>query len=143
MGEKVILLVEDNSLDEELTLRTLRRARLANPVVVARDGAEALDRLFARGAHASRAPAEAPALVLLDVNLPKISGFDVLRTIREDPATHALPVIVLLSAHARPDPVMDHEPKSPAIAKPIELAALLQAARQVGVDWLVLDRTIT
>src|SRR5687768_5362030 len=94
----VILLVEDNASDEALTLRALRKSNVANPVVVTRDGAEALDYLFARGAHAGRDIRQLPQVVLLDLNLPKISGLDVLRAIRAEERTRVLPVVILTSS---------------------------------------------
>ena len=95
MNEKVILLVEDSQRDEELTLRALRKNNIKNQVVVARDGAEALDYLFATGAHAGRNTAEQPTVVLLDIKLPKIDGLEVLRRIRDDERTKLLPVVIL------------------------------------------------
>src|SRR5947208_3346062 len=98
MSEHFILLVEDNASDEELTLRALRKNNIGNKVVVARDGAEALDFLFARAAYAERDPKDVPQVVLLDLNLPKIGGLDVLRAIRADDRTKVLPVVILTSS---------------------------------------------
>jgi two-component system, response regulator len=95
----VIMLVEDNPKDEELTLRALKKSNIANPVVVARDGVEALDYLFARGAHANRDPAGMPQVILLDLKLPKIDGLEVLKTLRADERTKHLPVVVLTSSN--------------------------------------------
>src|SRR5689334_2447359 len=98
MHVPVILLVEDSESDEKLTLRALRKAHIVNEIVVARDGAAALDFIFARGVYASRDVAELPHVVLLDLNLPKIGGLDVLRAIRADERTRNLPVVILTSS---------------------------------------------
>jgi two-component system response regulator len=98
MNEPFILLVEDNPNEEELTIRALNKNRLANKVIVARDGAEALDFLFARGAYAGRNASELPQLTLLDLKLPKLSGLEVLRVIRADERTKLLPVVVLTTS---------------------------------------------
>jgi two-component system, response regulator len=96
MSEKMILLVEDNPDDEELTTRALRQAKIANEIEVARDGAEALEFLFGEGAHAGRDSSRTPAVVLLDLKLPKISGLDVLRRLRADPRTKLIPTVILV-----------------------------------------------
>ena len=98
MMHKEILLVEDNPDDVELTRIAFTQAKIANKLVVARDGAEALDYLFARGAHADRDPTQLPSIVLLDLNLPKVDGREVLQAIREDPRTRSLPVVVLTTS---------------------------------------------
>src|SRR5258706_10036655 len=98
MSEHTILLVEDNSSDEELTLRALKKSNISNKVVVARDGSSALDYLFARGAHAARDAKDLPQVVLLDLNLPKMGGLEVLRAIRADERTKLLPVVILTSS---------------------------------------------
>jgi two-component system response regulator len=98
MKDKIILLVEDNQNDEELTLRALKKSQILNRVVVVRDGVEALDYLFSRGSHASRPSNEIPQVILLDLKLPKIDGLEVLRAIRADDRTKLLPVVVLTSS---------------------------------------------
>src|SRR5882757_7458689 len=98
MNDKPILLVEDNKDDETLTLRALRKNNILNEVIVVRDGAEALDFLFARGMHAHRDPKALPYVVLLDLNLPKVNGLGVLKQLRADPRTRLLPVVVLTSS---------------------------------------------
>src|SRR6266700_742420 len=98
MSDQVILLVEDNASDEELTLRALKKSNILNTVAVARDGAEALDYLFARGAYASRNASDVPVVILLDLNLPKIGGIEVLRSIRANEHTKLLPVVILTSS---------------------------------------------
>src|SRR5207245_10239331 len=97
MSDKVIFLVEDNSTDEELTLLALKKANIANRVVVARDGAEALDYLLGKGAYADRDVKDLPQIILLDLNLPKIGGLEVLRAIRANELTKVLPVVILTS----------------------------------------------
>src|SRR5687768_7700698 len=109
MKEKMILLVEDNPDDEELTLRALRQARVANEVTVVRDGSEALDFLFATGTHAGRDVSRTPALVLLDLKLPKLSGIDVLNRMRADPRTKLIPVVVLTSSSEDEDMVNSYQ----------------------------------
>src|SRR4029077_16294617 len=98
MMEKAIMLVEDNANDEELTLRALRKSNIANEVFVARDGQEAVDFLFSTGRHAGREPARMPAVILLDLKLPKLNGIDVLQRIRADARTRLIPVVVLTSS---------------------------------------------
>src|SRR6478735_1590932 len=98
MKDRIILLVEDNPNDEELTLRALKKSQILNRVVVVRDGAEALDYLFTRGAHTSRPASEVPQVILLDLKLPKIDGLEVLREIRADDRTKLLPVVILTSS---------------------------------------------
>src|SRR5262249_31860945 len=98
MHDRVIVLVEDNATDEELTLRAFRKSNIGNRIVVLRDGAEALDYFFQRGAHASRPDNEIPQVVLLDLKLPKISGLDVLRALRADERTRLIPIVILTSS---------------------------------------------
>jgi two-component system response regulator len=136
-----ILLVEDNSSDEELTLRALRKANISNKVVVARDGAAALDYLFARGAYASRDPNEVPQVVLLDLNLPKLSGLDVLRAIRADERTRVLAVVILTSSKEDRDLVSGYELGANSyIVKPVDFTQFAEAVRQLGLYWLVLNQ---
>lgn len=140
-AEHVILLVEDNSIDEELTLRSLRRNKIANEVVVARDGAAALDYLFARGAHAGRDQAELPQIVLLDLNLPKVGGLDVLRAIRSNERTKLLPVVILTSSKEDQDLVEGYELGANSyIVKPVDFTQFAEAVRQLGIYWLVLNQ---
>ena len=137
---KDILLVEDNPDDVELTRLAFEEANVANRLIVARDGAEALDYLFARGRHADRNRAELPSIVLLDLNLPKLDGREVLQAIRADPATRDLPVIVLTTS-AEP---FDVEASyalgvNSYIQKPVDFEQFVSAVRQVGLYWLVLN----
>jgi len=138
--QKDILLVEDNPDDVELTRLAFEEANVANPVVVAADGAEALDYLFARGKHASRDPKQLPSIVLLDLNLPKLDGREVLQAIRANPTTRELPVIVLTTS-AEP---FDVEASyalgvNSYIQKPVDFEQFVGAVRQVGLYWLVLN----
>ena len=138
---KPILLVEDNPRDLELTLIALERSQLANDVVIARDGAEALDYLFARGSHTGRTAADLPAVVLLDLNLPKLNGREVLQAIRSDPATRSLPVVVLTTS-AEPfdvDAVYELGANS-YIQKTVEFERFVDAVRQIGLYWLTLNQ---
>lgn len=140
MPHKEILLVEDNQDDVELTRLAFEEANVANHLVVVRDGAEALDYLFARGRYASRHAGELPSIVLLDLNLPKLDGREVLQAIRADPATRDLPVIVLTTS-AEP---FDVEASyalgvNSYIQKPVDFEQFVWAVRQVGLYWLVLN----
>jgi two-component system, response regulator len=139
--EHVILLVEDNSSDEELTLRALKKHNISNRVVVARDGAAALDYLFARGKHAGRELTESPQIVLLDLNLPKIGGLDVLRAIRADERTRLLPVAILTSSREDRDLLSGYECGANSyIVKPVDFTQFAEAVRQLGMYWLVLNQ---
>lgn len=139
MSDGVILLVEDSAIDEELTLRALRRANIPNQVVVTRDGAEALDYLFATGAHADRG-AQLPQLVLLDLNLPKLGGLDVLRRIRTDARTKLLPVVILTSSGEDKDLLAGYRGGANSyIVKPVDYTRFADAVKQVGLYWLQLN----
>lgn len=141
MKDKVILLVEDNSDDEVLTLRALRSNNIANEVVVARDGAEALDYLFGRGPHAGRDPASRPQVVLLDLNLPKIGGLEVLKRIRGEASTRTLPVVVLTSSSEEADLVRSYSLGANSfIRKPVDFAQFMEAVHQLGMYWVVLNQ---
>lgn len=141
MSEHVVLLVEDSSTDEELTLRALRKANIMNKVVVARDGAEALDYLFARGSYEGRDPAEVPQVVLLDLNLPKMGGLEVLRHIRGDEKTKLLPVVILTSSKEDRDLVGGYSSGANSyIVKPVDFTQFAEAVCQLGLYWLVLNQ---
>jgi CheY-like chemotaxis protein len=136
---KPILLVEDNPNDLELTLLALERSQLANDVVVTRDGAEALDYLHARGAHANRVPGN-PAVVLLDLKLPKIDGLEVLAEIRATAALKSLPVVMLTSSREETDLLRSYELGVNAyVVKPVEFRAFVDAIADLGVFWAVLN----
>lgn len=140
MTEKIILLVEDSSSDEELTLRALKRHNISNRVVVTRDGAEALDYLFAEGSHAGRNPDEVPQVVLLDLNLPKIDGIEVLRRIRADERTKLLPIVILTSSREDKDILGGYASGANSyVVKPVDFTQFAEAVRQLGSYWLGLN----
>lgn len=140
MTHKVILLVEDNADDEALTLRALTRNKISNEVVVARDGEEALDWLFGTGQHNARDPTDHPALVLLDLKLPKIDGLEVLRRLRAHPETRLVPVVILTSSREEHDRLHGYlNGANSYVRKPIDFAHFVEAVRQLGLYWLVLN----
>ncbi|MBN8279430.1 MAG: response regulator [Gammaproteobacteria bacterium] len=142
MTDRVILLVEDNPNDEELTLRAFRKSKILNPIVVARDGVEALDYLFMRGMHAGRDPAAAPQLILLDLKLPKVDGLEVLKAMRDDDRTRMLPVVVLTSSREEQDILRSYSLGANSyVRKPVDFAEFLEAVRQLGLYWLILSET--
>ncbi len=137
---KEILLVEDNPDDVELTRIAFDQAKLANRLVVVSDGAEALDYLFARGRHSGRDPADLPSLVLLDLNLPKIDGREVLQAIRAEEATRNLPVVVLTTSTEPYDVQASYALGANSyIQKPVGFEQFVLAVKQVGLYWLVLN----
>jgi two-component system response regulator len=140
MFEKTILLIEDNADDEELTLRALRKNNVTNKLVVARNGVEALDFLFATGTYVGRNVAELPGLVLLDLNLPKIDGLEVLRRIRADKRTRRIPVTVLTSSKEEQDITESYDLGANSyIRKPVDFNQFTEAVRQLGLYWLMLN----
>ena len=140
-NDQVIMLVEDNPGDEELTLRALHKSNVLNPVVVARDGAEALDYLFARGKYSERDATILPQVVLLDLKLPKVNGLEVLRAVRADPRTRRLPVVILSSSNEDQDLINSYDLGANSyVRKPVDFAQFLDAARQLGLYWLVLNQ---
>ena len=142
MKDKVILLVEDNPDDEILALRALNKNHIFNKVVVARDGSEALDFLFGTGAHAGRDLGNPPQVVLLDLKLPKISGLEVLKRIREDDRTRLQPVVILTSSKEEQDLVGSYSlGVNSYIRKPVDYGQFTEAVRQIGLYWLVLNET--
>jgi len=140
MKDKVILLVEDNPDDEKLTVRALKKSNIANEVAIARDGVEALDYLFCTGAHAGRDPAALPALVLLDLKLPKLDGLEVLRRIRADERTKRLSVVILTSSREEQDLMNGYNGgASSYIRKPVDFTQFTDVVKQLGMYWLVLN----
>ncbi|HVV87289.1 MAG TPA: response regulator [Kofleriaceae bacterium] len=138
---RTILLVEDNSDDAVLTLRAFKKHNIANEVVHVSDGAEALEYLFATGAHAGRAGQPMPTLVLLDLNLPKVSGLEVLRRLRADPRTRRMPVVVLTSSNEEQDMVASYDLGANSfVRKPVDFAQFVDAAQHLGMYWLVLNQ---
>jgi two-component system response regulator len=141
MTDQVILLVEDNPDDEALTLRALKKNQILNEVVVAHDGIEALDYLFCEGPHASRDPAEMPQVILLDLKLPRMDGFEVLRRIRENPRTRLLPVVILTTSNEELDRVKGYGLGANSyVRKPVEFGEFIQAVKQLGLYWLLLNQ---
>lgn len=142
MAQKTILLVEDNPDDEALTLRAFKKNNISNHLVVVRDGAEALDYLFAEGAFANRDVGDLPQVVLLDLNLPKVGGLEVLRRLRADPRTRLLPVVILTSSREEQDIVEGYRQGANSyVRKPVNFDEFLGAARQLGLYWLLLNET--
>ena len=142
-GNKTILLVEDNMDDEELTIRALRKNNIVNAVTVARDGVEALDYLFGTGAYEGRDPSDLPQIVLMDLNLPKIDGLQVLRRIREDERTKFLPVVILTSSREEQDLLRGYQLGANSyIRKPVDFVQFTEAVKQLGLYWLVLNETL-
>jgi CheY-like chemotaxis protein len=140
MDQRVILLVEDNPDDETLTLRAIKRNHIANPVVVTRDGAEALDYMFGIGVYAGRNPTELPAVVLLDLKLPKIDGLEVLKRIREDERTRITPVVILTTSSEEQDILQGYSLGANSyVRKPVDFDQFNHAVGQLGMYWLLLN----
>lgn len=140
VDEVEILLVEDNENDVELTLRALKKGNLTNRIQVARDGAEALDFLFGRGSHASRSLAH-PKVVLLDLKMPRVGGFEVLKQIKQDARTRTIPVVVLTSSKEEPDIVGSYSLGANSyIVKPVGFEAFVQAVSTAGLYWLLINQ---
>ena len=140
MASSAILLVEDNPDDEALTLRAFRKNNFTNEVVVARDGAEALDYLFATGAYAKREAGVMPQIVILDLKLPKIDGLEVLRRLRAAPQTKLLPVVILTSSNEERDRLEGYGLGANSyVRKPVDFAEFVDAVRQLGLYWLLLN----
>jgi two-component system response regulator len=135
-----IVLVEDNADDEVLTLRALRQNNILNKVDVARDGAEALDYLFCQGAHKTRDPSQKPAIVMLDLKLPKVDGLEVLRRIRSEERTRLMPVVILTSSKEEQDLINGYSLGANSyIRKPVDFKQFVSAVGQIGLYWLVLN----
>lgn len=140
-GLSKILLVEDDPNDVELTLSALARNRLANEVVVVRDGQEALDYLFCQGGYASREDHN-PPVVLLDLKLPKVSGMEVLERIKTDPSLRTVPVVVLTSSREERDLIKSYNLGTNAyVVKPVDFQEFIEAVKQVGLFWAVINQT--
>lgn len=137
----MILLVEDNEDDELLTLRALARNNIRNEVVVVRDGAEAMDFLLAQGHYDGRDPSDLPAMILLDLKLPKMGGLEVLRAIRKNEFTRLLPVVVLTSSLEEQDLIRSYGLGANSyVRKPVDFHQFSEAVRQLGLYWLILNQ---
>jgi two-component system, response regulator len=140
MSDKVILLVEDNPDDEELTIRALKKNNIQNDVIIARDGAEALDYLFGKGKYAGRDISQVPSVVLLDLKLPKVDGLEVLKQIRQQDPTKLLPVVILTSSKEEQDLIKGYSLGANSyIRKPVDFSQFIEAVRQLGLYWLLLN----
>ncbi|MEE9402368.1 MAG: response regulator [Desulfobacteria bacterium] len=138
--EKTILLVEDNPDDVALTLRALEKHNIKNKVTVARDGAEALDYLFATGAYSDRDTSVMPAVIILDLKLPKVDGLTVLERMRADERTKLVPVVILTSSKEEQDMIKGYKLGANSyVRKPVDFAQFIEAARQLGLYWLVIN----
>jgi two-component system response regulator len=136
-----ILLVEDNPNDVQLTLHALKRQRLTNHIHVVRDGAEALEFLFATGAYAHRKIADSPKVVMLDLKLPRVDGMEVLRELRADPRTKTIPVVVLTSSREERDITQTYGLGANSyIVKPVDFEQFTEAVRQLGLYWVLLNQ---
>ncbi|MES2964422.1 MAG: response regulator [Bdellovibrionota bacterium] len=144
MSNRSILLVEDNPDDEELTLRALRKNNIKNEVIVARDGAEALEYLFGEGRYAGRDLSQMPQVMLLDLKLPKIDGLGVLQRLRSDERTRLMPVVILTSSKEDTDLVQGYSLGANSyVRKPVDFSEFMDAVRQLGLYWLVLNELPT
>ncbi len=141
MREAVILLVEDNPDDEALTLRALKKNNIQNEVVVARDGREALDYLFGEGIYEGRDVRVKPQVILLDLKLPKLDGFEVLRAMRGNEHTRLLPVVILTSSNEERDRINGYGLGANSyVRKPVEFGEFIEAVKQLGLYWLILNQ---
>ena len=140
MDRQTILLVEDNPDDEALTLRAFKKNSILNEVVVARDGAEALDYLFATGSYAGRDTSVMPQVILLDLKLPKVDGLEVLKHIRAGERTKLIPVVILTSSKEEQDIIKGYDLGANSyLRKPVDFRQFTEAIRQVGLYWLILN----
>ena len=140
MKNTTILLVEDNSDDEILTVRALKKNNIGNNIFIVRDGVEALDYLFCQNEYADRDPEEMPELILLDIKLPKINGLEVLRRIRADNRTQFLPVVILTSSKEDQDLLDAYAGGANSfVQKPVDFTEFSQSVHQLGLYWLVLN----
>jgi two-component system response regulator len=140
MNQKMILLVEDNADDEALTLRALNKNKVANRIIVVRDGAEALDFLFCKGAYADRDPHDLPEITLLDLKLPKVDGLEVLQQVRANPHTQMLPIVILTSSSEEQDLIKAYTHGANSyVRKPVDFNEFVDAIGRLGLYWLILN----
>ena len=138
--ERIILLVEDNPDDVELTLRALKQYNIRNEITVVRDGAQALDYLFATGVYSDRDTTTMPAVVILDLKLPKVNGLEVLQRMRADERTQLVPVVILTSSNEEQDMINGYKfGANSYVQKPVDFTQFVEAARQLGLYWLVIN----
>ncbi len=143
MKERYMLLVEDNPDDEELTLVGLKKSGVINEIHVVRDGEEALHYLFAEGKYKDRGSARMPAVILLDLNLPKVNGLEVLERIKTNPATKYIPVVILTSSSEEEDLVKSYKLGANSfVRKPVEFSRFADAVKQLGLYWLLLNEPL-
>jgi two-component system response regulator len=141
-ASKVILLVEDSPDDVALTLRAFKRSHVMNTIAVARDGIEALDFLFARGAHADRAGTPLPTLIILDLKLPKLDGLGVLKAIRAEDRTRLLPVVILTSSKEEQDLISGYSLGANSyVRKPVDFVEFAEAVKVLGIYWLMMNQS--
>jgi CheY-like chemotaxis protein len=142
MSHNIILLVEDNPNDAKLTVHALEKSNLVNEIVVARDGAEALDYLFGTGAYEGRDTSVMPMIVLLDLKLPRVDGFEVLQRLRSEERTRFLPIVVLTSSKEEKDIIESYSlGVNSYVCKPVDFSGFMDAARQLGLYWLLLNES--
>jgi two-component system, response regulator len=140
--EKIILLVEDNPDDEELTLMAIHESKIVNKIVVAHDGVEALEYLFGTGSNAGRNPSRTPQIILLDLKLPRLNGLEVLQRVRSDPRTQLIPVVILTSSSEEEDILSSYRfGVNSFVRKPVEFHRFADAVRNVGIYWLLINET--
>jgi two-component system response regulator len=138
--DETILLVEDNPDDVELTLRAFKKNNIANKIVVARDGVEALDYLFGKGAYAGRDTSDLPRIILLDLKMPKLDGLQVLERLRADERTRLVPVVILTSSKEEHDLVKGYKSGANSyVRKPVDFNQFVEAVRQIGLYWLLIN----
>ena len=143
MKARTMLLVEDNQQDELLTLRALRKVNLANQVEVVRDGQQAMDYLFGEGEFAQRAGSDPPAVMLLDINLPRVGGLDVLTRVRSDPRTRLVPVVMLTSSDEERDRMRSYEGGCNSfVRKPLDFAEFAQTVARLGIYWVATNEPV-
>lgn len=142
MSDHIILLIEDNPDDEELTILALKESKIANEVIVARDGAEALEYLYGTGRYKDRDPSRLPQIILLDLKLPKMGGLEVLQRLRTDPLTQLIPVVVLTSSSEEEDIITSYRLGANSyVRKPVEFHRFVDAIRHLGLYWLLINES--